>query len=184
MRGWLICIVLIASFGLMGFSFAFLHNPLLISGTTVTGSAGARFVDNFRFDAELVERDSARLQGFAEESDVFFTAVQGRNGNISIIIEDAYPGDVYKLYYAVENIGSAPLAITLEEKTSGEGLSLNNKWDGHYTDDVDSLLPGEILPGMLVISVGQENPEETPSEAEYRHYEILVELHYELRGLK
>lgn len=183
LHSWLICIALIASFGLMGFSFAFFQNAIWVSGTTSTGDVGARFVDNYKLDAVLVDRGADRSQELEQLNKASFSAMLGRNGDIKIKIEDAYPGDVYKLYYAVENTGNAPIMIRLEKNVRGQVLKLANKWDGHYTDDIDSLLPGDILPGILVISVG-ESSAEPRDETEFREYEISLELHYKLRVLR
>lgn len=185
------------SFGLIGFGFALFQGSLLVAGTSATGEVGARFVDNFKLDSELVDRgagDSVQsgqtfssdlkndsLPGPEQAGRPEVSAVLNRNGNISIKIDDAYPGDVYKLYYAVENSGSAPLMIKLEKYASGDGLSLENTWDGHYTDDIDSLLPGDILSGILVITVGDHSAD-LPDEVGSREYEVIIELHFKLRG--
>jgi len=185
---------LTASFVVMGVGIASFQSSLGISGTIATSEASAQFVNNPRItDKHLTARvyeddedknDSGAMghdetvitqdtSGDDEESNKpSLSAVLERDKKaIDITIEDAYPGDVYKLHYQVENTGSIPIELSLRDESEEKNISIE---DNNLEDN--NLNPQEMTTGELEITLSGSKEDLTSGTEEYG---ISVELSYE-----
>jgi len=96
--------------------------------------------------------------------------ISPREGEDKISIDNAYPGDVYRLQYQVENTGSIPIELSLSDEPDEQNISINNSFEDN------KLNPQEMTSGKLEITVGGSK-EDLTSGTEV--YGISVGLSYE-----
>jgi len=176
----------------MGVGIASFQSGIGISGTITIAEANAQFVNNPSLtDKHLTERvqeddedknDSGAMQydetvstedtsSDDDNNKPSLSAVLGAcSKNIDVTVEDAYPGDVYKLHYQVENTGSIPIELNFSDESDEQNINIDNNVEDN------KLNPQEMTTGELEITVSGSKEDLTSGTEEYG---ISVELSYE-----
>lgn len=150
LKGLFLWFALTVMFGLMGFSLAAWQDGLEISGPVATG---------------YINPDFASVVPVGNHAGHVNAYIYADNKKLSVFIDDAEPGDVYRLEYTVTTKGSVPVSFDLASGNSSPGLNVVN------TLPRRKLQPGESLTGGLMIEVGD-------SVEELTHYGFYIELHF------
>lgn len=192
-HGWLLWFALTASFALMGFSLAAFSDTLYVTGTMNTAECFAEITGSSLSAYSLADRgekDSAKKDNQDNPNDFFNYQVStnlvvedrssGNDGNkskpalnasndessISISIEDAYPGDVYRLRYWIENKGTIPIELDVGSASDHSHLKIDNSlFSGEYIE------PGDSVSEELLIKVSDH------AEG-HKNYNFSIELNY------
>ncbi len=179
LQGWLLWMALTAAFSLVGMGLASFQGHLFVSGTVDIGDCSVEFVGTPILDYEhLAERvtddgstgdtteyitdsmshtvvvitDHSTSQN--QENDNQASAPELNLGphddkSIKFNITNAYPGDIYKLGFEVENTGTIPVVMDLGASEISQQEDENPSINGMTLD------PGESYSEELMIEVSE-----------------------------
>lgn len=153
----------------MGLGFAAYQSTIFITGTASAAEASVGFVGRPHVYAEhLVARPKEEKTNqpaspmqhdidFNEDDDsssnaeLLLRAGYSGDKTISTTIENAYPGDIYKVQYTVENTGTIPVVFTLESLDDSPEMQVANSL---HRDE--QLRQGESLTEELTITIAED----------------------------